>query len=669
MFCPYCGAMLNDDATICTACNAPLEDLKKAMTPASIPQQEAEIIVEQAPVCQQETEAECAPEEIPAKKRSRLPKILLICGIVLVLLAGLAGAAYHFVLPKFLNKGPGTALYIKDNELFTTRLSKLQPWQVTSNLLNADKSTVEEYQYRLTSLMNRYAFLSEDGKTVFFPDKVDPTDYKSGATIYYRKVTDPVDTAKKLDDDISRYTISADGQRVIYQKTDGSLYRYNMTEKVKIDSDVGTFYASEDCKHVIYCVDNEIEDNPSETVYAQTEGQDKQKLTSHSTGIQYINNKCSTIYYLNEDNTLYKACTDGEKIEIATDVLQVIRAYESGELYYTTRDPDSKKTKLPAKQFLTDDVSNDTSKDALRQEINNTELSANYVDSICYYNGKESLELANNCYFSVGTGSASYLNRQTALDSPVLSFFCYDIDKITKVKLSQIDSVEDLEEQVPTNAKKVKTYFLAVKGSVTELDIDEQFSGIQLNEDGSAGYYWVDDNPDDRKLSGTLYELPIKNGAPQAPYVYDTEVSEEPLLEGELVIYQKNVSDTNKTYDLYVNQALVDYDVGRLLAYDFDNKILCYMTDWSSKDYRGTLKLWKNGNTCTIASDVYTCEIVGEEILYLSDYNKAKGYGTLHRFKNGNSELVDDDVSYIIDDKESFGLTYRDMYYETTLVR
>lgn len=664
MFCPQCGTQLSDDALICTNCNEPLEALKE------IPLQPIPVIT-QAPAAEQVsvpqpemTEAAPGMEvQTPAKKHSCPPKVLLICSIVLVLLVGLTGAAYHFVLPKLLHKGPGTALYMKGDQLYTTRLSELQPWQVTSKLLNADKSIMDSNEYYLSVLIDQFTCLTEDGKTVFYPDKYDFTNLEAGMTIYYRQVTDSAEAAKKLDDDISEYAVSPDGKRVIYLTADGTLYRYNMQDWERLASDVTEFYASENCRHVIYCVDNEKPENPSETVYAQTEGKDKIKLTNHSTGIAYVNNKCNTIYYRNEDSTLFKAVIDGEKIEIAQDVAEVLRVYESGEIYYTTRDYQDTKSQLTGKQFLKDDAVSDTSKNALRQNINKMEIPTAYVDAICYFNGKESVELADDCYLYVGSATP-YCNPVTALDAPVLTFFTYDIDKIGKVKLSQIGSEADMVEEVEKIAEKARTYFVAVKESVTELDL-EKVSDIQLTDDGKAVYYTVDDDPDDKKHSDTLYQLPIKNGAPQEALEYDTKVFEFLVLDSDLILSVKNMSEKDSTCDLYINGELVDETVSQIEDYDADRQVLCYFTDWDKDDSCGKLHMWKNGKVTTIASDVHTCEIVGDEVLYLSDYRKSKDYGTLYRFKNGESDLVDDEVSYIMDSSTYFGKTYRDMYYET----
>ena len=127
MFCPYCGTSLDDDAQSCTACNSPVSPLNESNTPKTADQPE---VIEET----------IAP--VPQKKRSKHTGTILTISCIVVALAVVVALAIY-LLPMLAGKGPATALYIKDNELFTTRLAKLQPWQVTNKLIDAINKMLE----------------------------------------------------------------------------------------------------------------------------------------------------------------------------------------------------------------------------------------------------------------------------------------------------------------------------------------------------------------------------------------------------------------------------------------------------------------------------------------------------------------------------------------------
>ena len=649
MFCPYCGTPLDDDALTCTACNAPVEPLKITDEPEVKTEPE---IAEEVPV-----------SAAPVKKHTRLPRILFgILGIAAALAAVVALAIY--LLPILAGKGPATALYVKDNELFTTRLAKLQPWQVTDKLIDASNTELGSMSKNTyAGLLSDYTYLTRDGRTLFYPDKYTPGD--NGVTIYYRNIKNPEEAPKKLDSNIVHYTVSPDGERVVYLKSDGTLFRYNAQGKEKVATGLPTnyntpFYTSEDCKNLIFLQPNS--DN-AYTVYAQTEGGEKLRLTADCTVLQYITNDCTAVYYTNSKNTLYKVTTALDKQKIAYDVSKVFFVYETGELYYAICDPDEP-IPLTASQFVTDDAQGDVSKDALRQELAAAEFSANYANAICYYDGKEAHTLGENCIFSLVSDYAASIPYAVAADTATLVFSYCDVSNVTKVQLSQVADMSELWNKIAENVSGTNKVFVAVKNTVTELTCEGKgvtAKDICITNDGKTAYYLAKSDSD--ALMGGLYKFAIAEGKPQAAELYDTDVYTLDILDNNTVLYYCDVAEDRDKGDLYVNQSLVDYDVPiGGYQYDSDNRWLLYFIDMDKTHTSGTLKLWDDGDSVKIADEVFTFVCIDDEVLYLTDYDADKEHGTLYLFQNDASSEVDTEVSHIIGSNDDFGFVFRKMY-------
>ena len=666
MFCPYCGTLLDDDALSCTACNSPVTPVKESAPADAVA--ELQTVADQEPESGQETVTEeiiIEPEETPkpAKKASRRVRILLTSlGIAAALAVVVTLAIY--LLPILAGKGPPTALYVKNNELFTTRLAKLQPWQVTSKLVDGKLSGMNKDAY--ADLLSDYTYLTKNGKILFYPDGYAPDD--AGVSIFYRNIKNPEEEAHKLDSDIFQYTVSPDGSRAVYLKTDGTLYRHNMQEKVKIASDITTnyseplFYTSEDCKNIIYIVENKYS---GYTIYSQDANDNKLKLASDCYRLHYVTSDCTTIYYSNFNGTLYKATMGEDKVKLAYNVSRVFAVYDTGEIYYATYDPDEPPSKITVSQFVEDDVPTDTSRDALRQELASTSLYSESANALCYYDGNASHNLVENCFFTVGSDSnSSTISYTFALDAPTLVISYCNIPKTEKVKLSQVATLYDILARVKENTQKASRICVAVKGTITELPyLGDEITAqdICLTKDGKTAYYLA--NGSDTE-AGDLYKFAITDGKPQTSELYDTDVNNFAILDNKTVLYYCDVNKEKQTADLYVNQLLVDYDTEYgFFYYNTDNQQLLFFTDMDKDYISGTLKLWEDNELIRISDDVYTFECVGNEILYITEYDTGKGEGTLYLFKNDESQKVDTKVSYIIDSTDQFGFVFRKISY------
>lgn len=212
-------------------------------------------------------------------------------------------------------------LYIKDGEIYCSGLSKGDAWQVTRRFYeDAGNSDLASASFSYTTVMSR------DGGTLFFPDKIDG----GGYTLYCRDMSGEED-AVKIDSDITLYTVNDDASLVTYLKT-GSLYRYDVgrDEKEKLDSDVYSLYVSGDGRKLLYR-------DGDATLYQLDYGRDREKLDSGVDNIWAVSGDCETIVY-QKDNALYLMRDGGEKLRIASEVSNTIRAYDTGEAYFVKED-------------------------------------------------------------------------------------------------------------------------------------------------------------------------------------------------------------------------------------------------------------------------------------------------------------------------------------------
>ena len=329
--CPNCNAPLEDDARFCANCGAAIPEEAPAPAPQE-PESVSETIF--CPNCGGQTNAafeyceHCgAALNAPGGQKTNksggpgLKKWLILgAGVVAV-------AAVIIVLVSIFSGGggggKGYGLYIKDKEIFYSNLSPKGAWQLTSKLSeDASNAALASGRSTISSLV----VMSRDGKTLFFPDKLD-----SGYTLYWRNTSGKKE-ATKIDSDITRYAVNDSASLVTYLKN-GNLYQYNVSRDDKgnkLAGDVTIFYVSDDGKRIIFR-------DEDDTLYQIDSGKDKESLDKDVSGIQRVSDDCKTVIYT-KDGTLYLKQSGKDKVKISSDVRETIRAYPTGEVYYTEED-------------------------------------------------------------------------------------------------------------------------------------------------------------------------------------------------------------------------------------------------------------------------------------------------------------------------------------------
>ncbi len=677
IICPKCNKELNDDSKFCNDCGAKITISQEAIVNEEMiindevvnneePIVNEEAVINKEPFNSEETitsKGISASGEIGIDSKKKLTKKSLIS-------AGIIGVAAMVLIFLSVIWGEGKlnlsyVFYLKDDELNYTTLKKVSPIEITSNLIN--EKIEHKGIYSLTSNL----VLSKDGKKVFYPSKV-AEDYDN-RDIYYRYLDDVDKTPAKIDSDIEEYVVSDNGNIVTYIKGDDNiLYQSDLNDKVKIASNVSIFYVTSDGKKIVY---EDWEDN----IYYKDGTNDKEKISS-SAEINFVSYDLSTIYYI-ADDILYKKQVGKEKVKIASDVKSLIKVYETGEVYFVKNGPkdenlmnyidddmqesDSKLTKPEEIEFPSvldyntyDDYYNAVDeykisiesyekeeevynekleRDEIRENLKSKSAS-NYNSSLCFYNGTETITIAEN----VDRFSVSY---EVADERAVIVYSTHYLP-LYKVKMSDIYGKYDAEKVIEAGWDYTAENHIAI-GDKT-VDIDAPYERVIINSKGTRVFYLSD--YDEYSVSGDLYQIEIANTdtdqVTEEPEKYDTDVGMigfRFLTDDEIMYYKNN------TGALYVNKMKIE-DYVRTVSYCEATNSIAYITDWDSEKEYGTLKIFNQKESIEIANEVheYTLNQNGD-IVYMKDYSLKYSRGELHLYnKSKKSKKIADDVNQII---------------------
>lgn len=668
IFCPNCGKQTSTEFAFCQSCGASIT----------------------------ETPAEEQPAAAPAEKK-KLPKKAIMFGGI-----GVAVIAVLILVISLFSGGGGKgennyALYLKDSEIFFTDLKKdSEAWQLTSRLVDTDDVDDEDladagYQLGL------YTYMSEDGKYIFFPDKIGDDD--DGFNLYYREVAKPDAEAVKIDSDVQSYTVNDSATLVTYLKgEEGNLYQYKIGEdsKDKIASEVRGFEVSDDGKKIGYI-------NSENSIYLKYADKEKEKIASDVSTLEYVTEDFTTVYYI-KDGSLYKQVEGADKVKIASDVYDVIKIYDSGEIYYLT----SEAEEISLMDYVTDDMKDadasiaepsypnypsspsrpswwnyDTdaeydaayeayeeayeawqaecdrmkteyyaareayyaklSRDELREDLEEETLDQSSY-SLCFYNGTEEVVITD-----AFVGGYYYDSSYTyASNAPVIAYEAYNQSNLEKVKLSEVESIYDIENMVEAALFSSSERYIAVKGTATVIEQEKEATNFRINSAGTEVYY-IDDIPNEKNY-GELYRISIADGVVGKAEVYDSDV---------YTGYCYFVNETDLKYfkdykdgkgELYINKNKIDYDVDIYnVEVHSDLGKVFYFTDWNDEKDYGTLKVYDGKESVKIADDVHSFSVTPDgRVLYLYDYSLNYYKGELHEWSNGETRKIDDDVVCVL---------------------
>ena len=587
IFCPDCGEQTSTEFPFCPQCGAALRE--KTV----------------------EKKSSFSLNDLMKNKAAFFGVLGVVAVVAVVFIVSLAAGGG--------SKGGSKAnytLYIKDGEIYYTNFSK-DPLEITSRF-NNKKSVSNSGMSSLADNVGPYVVLCSDGKTIFYPDRWDSSTF----SLYYRNIAKTSEEPTRVDTNISSYYVTDKGDQVFYLK-ESTLYQNDLKGKNRIASNVCNFAISADGKKVLY------RDNDS-NLYIWSGANEKKKIASDVNSVSKYNDDLSVIYYI-KDGSLYKS-EKGENRKIASDIDALLRVYDSGEVYYIKMGEEE----IKLMDYVVDDRPDaaDTIRDRLESmTIHHT------VYTLYYYDGSRSTKVSDSL-----VNSFEYFS---AAECAVLAVPTYDQSEIGKIRLSEADSVYDVQDKVYSALYSSSVYSLVVGGHAASFEQDEIYS-FTISDDGSTVVY-IDDVSSDYSC-GDLYQITIKGDKAGKPLLYDTDVSTSTcgFLSNGSLFYFKDVK--NSKGDLYVGKACVDYEVYCYgISYYEDIKTLFYYVDYSSDRSNGILKMYKGGSSTRIADDVRDFVVVnGDDVLYLYDFSTRSYTGTMYLYNGRESKKIDDDVSGII---------------------
>ena len=570
--CPNCNKQFDDGVKFCDACGTAIPE-----APVAAP--EAPVVAPAAPV-EEKTEGVKLPFDLDKKLPFELNKKLLAIGAV----ALAAILVLAIIISSVFTAAPSAILYSKDADIVYYDGSG-KPWAAVLETDKADNGADAGM-----------VILSNDGDKMFFIQ---------GGTLYYRAVESKKD-AVKLAANVESYIIDSNGKNVVYL-SENSLYRHNLKDKTKLDSDVDSIsWVSEDLKKIIYTKSEEIEVTENEETPTKTvrdiylcKGKKTEKLESSVDSFE-INKDGSKIYLIKE-KTLYVKKGTKDKEKIAADVERVNAVYDKG-IYYTTSEKVEKKE---------GDYSYETN-----------------VYTLCYFDGKKSTELAEDI------GTMAYANK-----APAVAYYT---------------STRTENEENPY----VYEYFIAVEGNAMELDADVY--DVTFTEDGKTAYYL-------EKLSDEELQKAAEAEKRAVSDLYSIKVSAKKLGKAEKVDeeldyergfslniktgmywYFKDYNNENSTATLYVKGKEVASDVVvSSLAFSAKAKTFTFYTDMEEGVKGATLWFSKNGKKPVKVADGVVSRVFDAEgnIYYLKDQSETNLKSDLYVNKlTKKSKLVDQDV-------------------------
>jgi len=616
--------------------------------------------VEEQPVYEQPVYEQPAAPAAPAEKKKTSKGLLFgilgvaVVAVVVILALVLGGGS------KKSSKGVNMALYIKDEEVYGNMLKgKAEEFELTDRFLDEYDDLGEELDPEVGNSMAGFFVVSEDGKTIFYPDKLS----EDGCTLYIGNLAKPDNDPVKIDSSITDYCVSEDSRVVTYLKGESSTaYQYNVKneEKEKVATDVMEMRVSADASKIIYV-------NDEGDMYSITNGEDKEKLDSDVEELYDVSEDFKTVYY-GKDGGLYKMVNGEDKEKITSDLYGYPRIYESGEVYYVEYEESEK----VLADFITDDMAAadeamtepeypdwddyeteedydkayeeyETAYDEYWAKLERDEIREDmetwtiYVseEKLYYYNGEDSTLLSENLIY-----------ERYAYDKAVVIYGTGGGSG--KVKMSECVDIWDAEWQVEEKLSDSGEYFVAQGGESFALEMDT-LDSLVLNDDGTMAYFIT--NVEEEDNFGELHFMKIGDGKIKETAMYDEEVYAYYLrMAGDNdVVYFKDAEDG--VGELFMNAEHVDYDVsiwnGVIYSETLDQ--LVYYVDWDDEEYRGTLKLSGSDKAAKVGDDVADYIILSDgRILYLGDYDMEDGIGELRIYEKGESESLDSDVVALI---------------------
>lgn len=276
--------------------------------------------------------------------------------------------------------------------------------------------------------------------------------------------------------------------------------------------------------------------------------------------------------------------------------------------------------------------------------------SMGFDDSVIYYyeEGKEEEEVARGILEIVDSFQAEE-------NVPVLIYYYIDFENIEKVKLS------DVLENNLTYDDIQKKYFESISSNiargteVAKLNLDGMLVDRTYMYDESKNllcafvYEAKDMYNDSADKTGELYTLSAAKGNLGELNKIGTDVDAVKYIQDGMVYYYTDYDTDDNEGTLYCNGEKVSEDVSDIFIYQNDDAAFLYFKDFAVSDPEGTLYAYKNGKSVKVADEVYSCYAYNDKyIAIITDYSTKNHMGDLKVFNGKDNIKIASDVNAIV---------------------
>ncbi len=516
------------------------------------------------------------------------------------------------------------AFYVKDGEIFYTELSNVDPKQLTENMSESDNPDEWDRAIFNTAVVN---------DIVIFPDFM--KEGSGSIDLYYRELNNPDAKNQKLAEKCSIRQLAPKTPVIYYEKevSDGiELYEWDFEKSALV---------AENPEHILYANDGKsIVFLDNKGLFIKQAGKEKEKLDSNVEYLWFANSDLSRIFYAKNDGSLYQI-SDGVAQMIAEDTYYIL-FYESGDGYYLTKREGPKFVDV-----LEDDIPAEKSKDALRQEIRETKEDAVDIYDLWYYDGKKSVKLDENFVFWKNSKPQYDLSGYPLPKRSGLIFESYNKKNFGKIKLSEVDSLRELEGEIYTRLHETADIYATRKANIRlanevkggEVYVDYDGRGIDLYKE-----------PNRENFTGDLYRINFGEEVEETRFVAEhvmmgSAFSDLKGNDGYMLHGESELGD-----DLYIGGKKVDEKVESVYSYlPSAEKYLLYMSDLDRDKFTGTLKLYQDGKVTIIDEHVGEIIVLKSALLYLKKEKPSVNEGTLYYYDGERSHRIDDKVSSLVE--------------------
>ncbi len=584
----------------------------------------------------------------PAKPKKSKLKIIIPIVIVVALVAAILALVFSGVFSKKEQKDP-RLLYIKDSTFY---VSDKKDFTVATPVGDVDEADSDDY-FDLSSVFTlNYSQIC--GDLLYYC-----ADFEDGAcNLYCKDISEEGATVSKVESDIKlAFAVNPTGDALVYVKND-NLYYNTLENKVKIDTDVASWCVDDEFTTVLYNVVDDEEE--TFTLYRATLGEaiEPEKITNEVSKVLSVSDDLSTIYYI-KNNNVYRNVYGGENEKIVSDATSVY--FSDEETFYFTKEnekevlmsayfeddyfeSDSKMTEPKKEDYQVnyygyyythdsyydalDDYNIKKNRDSVR------EMAKEKIDSrsVYYYNGSEEILVCNDvCDFSVTDGGHAV-------------FTAYDASKIEKVKMSDLEYIEDFDPLIADARAATLATFYAHEGKLVDAEV-EKATGFYLDGANNTMYFIGDVKTDKNKVEfGTLYSVTFDEEGNETVNELYEDVYEVVLVTADgTPVYFKNV-DENGYGDLYEGETEVSVDVDSSSVELIDGTYYI-LKDCDKDEGCGTLCFGTPGSFTDIAYDVYDFSIDNGNVFYTLNYDENSNTYDLLMYNGTESVEIKKEVS------------------------